>query len=225
MVLDTLFNKSSLRLYAYLNYRPEKQFTMLDCHDGVPVKPDLNDLYKSSEARKIVDKCIERGGNLSLIYSPKHKDPDGFDVHQIRGTYYSLLDCDDDAYLAARAIQFFTPGVPQVYYVGLLAGENDFQAFEKSSDGRAINRQNYSLEEIGTAVQKEVVQRLLRLIRFRNEYQAFNGGFSMPESKKDEIFILWQKDDKKCSLKINLKNYQSVIEYKDDQGKLAKYIV
>ncbi len=47
----------------------------------------------------------------------------------------------------------------------------------------------------------------------------------MPGFKKDEIFFLWQKDNKKCSLKINLKNYQSIIEYKDDQGNLAKYIV
>ena len=194
MVLDTLFYKSSIKLYAYLDNRPEKQFTMLDCHDGIPVKPDLNTLYESSEARKIIDKCIERGGNFSLIYSQRHKDLDGFDVHQIRGTYYSLLGSDDDIYLAARAIQFFVPGIPQVYYVGLLAGENDVNA---GGDGRAINRHNYSVDEIDTAVQKEVVQRLLRLIRFRNECQAFNGDFSMPEFKKDEIFLLWHKDDEK----------------------------
>lgn len=30
-------------------------------------------------------------------------------------------------YLMARAIQFFTPGIPMIYYVGLLAGENDLQ--------------------------------------------------------------------------------------------------
>jgi hypothetical protein len=29
------------------------------------------------------------------------------------------------AYLLARAIQFWTPGVPMVYYVGLFAGAND----------------------------------------------------------------------------------------------------
>jgi hypothetical protein len=28
----------------------------------------------------------------------------------------------------ARAIQFFTPGLPMVYYVGLLAGRNDHEA-------------------------------------------------------------------------------------------------
>jgi hypothetical protein len=31
----------------------------------------------------------------------------------------------DRDYLLARAVQFFAPGVPQVYYVGLLAGHNE----------------------------------------------------------------------------------------------------
>lgn len=91
------------------------------------VKPDLDDLIDTKEARELVDLCVERGANLSLILSEEHKAPDGFDVHQIRCTYYSALNEDDDAYLAARAIQFFAPGIPQVYYVGLLAGRNDLE--------------------------------------------------------------------------------------------------
>ena len=45
-VLDTLINKDSEGLKEYLNNRPHKQFTMLDCHDGVPVKPDLDTLIE-----------------------------------------------------------------------------------------------------------------------------------------------------------------------------------
>lgn len=73
-----------------------------------------------------------------MILSDEHKAEDGFDVHQIRCSYYSVLDGDDDAYLAARALQFFTPGVPQVYYVGLLAGENDLENVKNR--GRAGNQ-------------------------------------------------------------------------------------
>ena len=160
-VLDTLINKNSENLLYYLEKRPDKQFTMLDCHDGVPVKPDLDDLIDTNEARKLVDVCLDRGSNLSLILSDDHKAPDGFDVHQIRCSYYSVLNCDDDAYLAARAIQFFAPGVPQVYYVGLLAGENDLERVATTGEGREINRYNYSLEEIEQSLKKEVVQRLL----------------------------------------------------------------
>jgi sucrose phosphorylase len=104
-VQDALLNGTGKRLKEYLKIRPHRQFTMLDCHDGVPVKPDLNGLYESEDARKVVDVCLKRGANLGLIFSPKHKDPDGFDVHQIRCAFYSMLDCNDDAYLAARAIQ------------------------------------------------------------------------------------------------------------------------
>src|SRR5699024_1495154 len=127
------------------------------------------------EAKQLIDQLVsERGANLSLILSDEHKSEDGFDVHQIRGTYYSLLNCDDNAYLAARAIQYFTPGIPQVYYVGMLAGENDLEKFKETGDGREINRHNYTLEEIDQALEKDVVKRLMKLTSFRNTYEAFN---------------------------------------------------
>ena len=224
-ILDALFNRTSTRLCAYLKDRPQKQFTMLDCHDGIPVKPDLNGLYENKNARDLVEKCVERGGNLSLIYSSKHRDKNGFDVHQIRGTYYSLLGCDDDAYLAARAIQLFTPGIPQIYYVGLLAGKNDDTGMEISGDGRAINRHNYSTQEINQEVQKDVVKRLLTLIRFRNEYPAFDGDFEMNATDPNKVSLSWQKEKKRCSLKINVMNNQSIINYVNNQGQIDQYIV
>lgn len=224
-ILDTLIDKSSEKLCDYLKVRPKKQFTMLDCHDGVPVKPDMDDLIDTKEARKLVDVCLERGSNLSLILSDEHKAADGFDVHQIRCSYYSVLNCDDDAYLAARAIQFFAPGIPQVYYVGLLAGENDVEAVKKTGEGREINRHNFTLEEIDKSFEKEVVQRLLKLIRFRNEYPAFNGEFKVLDSAKDKILLSWERDEKYCKLFIDLKTNKSIIDYIDDNGEVAKYLV
>ncbi|MDO3675637.1 sucrose phosphorylase [Paenibacillus ehimensis] len=224
-ILDTLINKNSEALIDYLKTRPHKQFTMLDCHDGIPVKPDLDDLINTKEARRLVDVCVERGSNLSLILSDEHKAPDGFDVHQIRCSYYSVLGCDDDAYLAARAIQFFAPGVPQVYYVGLLAGENDYERVKQTGEGREINRHNYTLDEIEQSLRKDVVQRLLKLIRFRNDYDAFNGEFSVEDSVQSEIRLCWRKGDRSCHLHVDMKTNKSVIEYVDDDGKLAQYWV
>lgn len=224
-ILDTLIHKSSTELLDYLKIRPHRQFTMLDCHDGIPVKPDLDELIDTKEARKVVDVCLERGSNLSLILSDEHKGEDGFDVHQIRCSYYSVLNCDDDAYLAARAIQFFTPGIPQVYYVGMFAGENDNDGVEKTGEGREINRHNFSLEEIENSLKKNVVQRLLKLIRFRNEYDAFNGEFKVLDCAKDEIRLSWQKGNKSCVLFIDLKTNQSVIDFIDEDSILTQYFV
>ena len=224
-VLEALLNKNSLALCDYLRERPAKQFTMLDCHDGVPIKPDLDDLYESESARRLVDTCIARGSNLSLIYAPKYHDVDGFNVHQIRGTYYSMLGADDDAYLAARAIQFFTPGVPQVYYVGALAGENDLAVLEQGGEGRDINRHNYSLNEIKKEVTRDVVRRLFKLIRFRNEYPAFDGEFTVLDSTEKKIHLLWMRDVYKASLVVDLENYQSWIDYVNENGETIHYKV
>jgi sucrose phosphorylase len=139
-------------------------------------------------------------------------------VHQIGCTYYSALNCDDDAYVAARAIQFFAPGVPQVYYVGLLAGEND-----PAGEGRAINRHNYSAEEIDRALEKKVVQRLLELIRFRNEHPAFDGDFEVLDSGANEVRLSWQKADTACSLTVDLDSNRAVIVHTNEAGGTVEY--
>ena len=224
-ILETLINHSGKKLREYLKVRPKKQFTMLDCHDGIPIKPDLDDLVSTADARKIVDVCIKRGSNLSLIFSDKHKSEDGFDVHQIRCSFYSALDCNDDAYIAARAIQFFAPGIPQVYYVGMLAGENDTENVLRTGEGREINRHNYTVDEIDQAVKKPVVQRLMKLIRFRNQYPAFNGTFNVSESQDDMIMLSWEKDNSCCILKVNLNTYSTQISYLDEGEQIIEFEV
>jgi sucrose phosphorylase len=73
--------------------------------------------------------------------------PKRWRLYQLNCTYYSALGNDDAAYVLARAIQIFIPGIPQVYYVGLLAGENDIALLEKTKVGKNINRYYYSREE------------------------------------------------------------------------------
>ena len=64
---------------------------------------------------------FEYGANVKRVYNTEKYN--NLDIYQINCTYYSALGDDDNAYLLARAIQFFAPGTPQVYYVGLLAGK------------------------------------------------------------------------------------------------------
>lgn len=224
-ILETLINQTSERLKDYLIERPSNQFTMLDCHDGIPVLPDLEGLIDVKEAEKIVEVCKERGSNFSRIVSDEHKGENGFDVHQIGGTIYSILNCNDDAYMAARAIQLFAPGIPQIYYVGLLAAENDYEAVERTGEIRAINRHNFTEEEIAQLVEKDVVQRLLKLIRFRNDYEAFNGDFEVIDTPADKLHLKWKLDEKDCNLYVDLKSYETIIDYVDENGNRIKYEV
>lgn len=222
-ILEAMINGKSEALTTYLKDRPANQFTMLDCHDGIPVKPDLDGMIDTKEARALVDETIERGSNLSLIVSEDHKDEDGFDVHQIRCTYYSVLNEDDERYLASRAIQFFAPGIPQVYYVGLLAGTNQDERVKETGDGREVNRENFSVSDVEKHLEKETVQRLLDLIRFRNEYPAFGGDFTVLASTEGDVALQWKKDQYLCKLQVDLLTGQSKIYYVDELGEEAVY--
>lgn len=221
MILEALLFKNTQWLKAYLAVRPPRQFTMLDCHDGIPVKPDLDGLLDVERAQRVVQTCLERGANLSRIFSPKYKDQGGFDVHQIRGTYYSMLGCDDQAYLIARAIQLFVPGIPQVYYVGLLAGEND-RLEGDHVDGREINRHNYSIPEIEQALERPVVKNLVTLIRFRNSYPAFEGSFTLNACSDHEVALRWDKQEAYASLHADLQANTLEIRYYDPVSKTEK---
>jgi len=222
-ILHALRNARSGPLLAYLRDRPVSQFTMLDCHDGIPVKPDLDGVYSSTTAAAIARDCVKLGANLSRVLSPGYIDKDGFNVHQIRCSYYSALDCDDDAYIAARAIQFFVPGIPQVYYAGLLAERNRTENLAFAADGRAINRVDYSAEDIERALLRPVVQRLLMLIRFRNTHNAFSGNCDFLGDEPDAIRIRWTAGSEYCELRIKLSTHETSIIHSDDHGNQALY--
>ena len=117
------------------------------------------------------------------------------DLYQVNSTYYSALGCNDQHYLAARAVQFFLPGVPQVYYVGALAGRNDMELLRRTNNGRDINRHYYSTAEIDENLERPVVKALNALAKFRNELPAFDGEFSYEVDGDTSITFRWTAAD------------------------------
>ena len=222
LILHTLVTGKSDKLLDHLAKCPHRQITLLDCHDGIPVQPDLDGILTVEELKHLLDLCFERGANLNRILSESARVP-GFNAHQINLTYFDALGRDDDAYLAARAIQFFSPGIPQVYYVGLLAGENDYSSVESTGDGRAVNRKNFTEQEVIDALKKDIVQRLIRLIHFRNHHPAFNGKFSITRSEGAVFALRWELGDQFCELSINLDNTYAEIAYTDEDLQIQRY--
>jgi sucrose phosphorylase len=203
LLLHALETGSAARLCDHLARSPERQFTMLDCHDGIPVQPDLDGILDPNEMRQLADLVQLRGGNVNRILSDAHTNGD-VDVHQLNCTYFSALDCDEERYVAARAIQLFARGVPQIYYVGLLAGVNDGQALLASGEGRAVNRHNYTTAEVEAAIQRPVVQRVLDLIRLRNTEPAFAGHMTASTSDGSTLLMTWQHREASCQLEVDL---------------------
>jgi sucrose phosphorylase len=211
MVLDAFHTGHADRLAEHLARSPANQFTTLDCHDGIPVHPDLDGLLELSALRALAERTVACGGNLNHILSTD--DSAKLDVHQLNCTYYSALDSDDDRYLAARAIQLFARGVPQIYYVGLLAGENDLAAVAETGEGRAINRHDYTPSELRQAFDRPVVKRLIELIRLRNTHPAFDGLLDVERAGASALHLHWHSGAARCSLRVDVETGRFRIDH------------
>lgn len=212
LVLHALFSGKVHRLAHWLRICPRKQFTTLDTHDGIGVV-DVKDLLSDEEAEMTREALYSQGANVKKIYSTEAYN--NLDIYQINCTYYSALGNDDQAYLLARALQCFAPGIPQIYYVGLLAGENDIELLENTKEGRNINRHYYSKAEIDAEVQRPVVQRLFQLLRFRNSCPAFNGEISIRESSEHELEIIWTHEHTEARLSANLQSKEFTMQTRE----------
>lgn len=206
LTLHALYNHTGDYLKKWLEMCPMKQFTTLDTHDGIGIV-DVKDLLPCEEIDKVKEQMYNQGANVKKIYSSEAYN--NLDIYQVNTTYYSALGNNDDAYLLARAIQFFAPGIPQVYYVGLFAGENDIRLMEKTKNGRDINRHYYSLQEIDKQMNRSVVMKLKELMEFRNLHPAFNlEGEIQIESEGDRLKIIRSWQTGSVTLDANLTSYE-----------------
>lgn len=211
LVLHALFNGTAAPLKRWIGLRPSNALTVLDTHDGIGII-DIGADASDRAGRPGLVPPAELDALVERIHTNSHGQSrqatgaaaSNLDLYQVNCTFYDALGQDDEAYLAARAIQFFLPGVPQVYYVGLLAGDNDMALLKTSGVGRDINRHHYTPAEIHTALQRPVVQRLCALIRLRNTHPAFQGRFERLESPDGELALRWQHEGRSATLRVDL---------------------
>jgi sucrose phosphorylase len=219
LVLHALSQGTARALKRWIAIRPRNALTVLDTHDGIGV----------------IDVAAEHGGTgrpglvaddeLDRLVEDIHAQSRGesaratgaaasnLDLYQVNCTFYDALGRDDRRYLLARAIQFFLPGVPQVYYVGLLAGTNDMELLARTGVGRDINRHFHTRAEIGEALSRPCVQRLFELIRLRNEHAAFGGTFELGESADDTLELTWRLGEETARLTANVATCEHRLEY------------
>ncbi|UZF56539.1 sucrose phosphorylase [Gordonia polyisoprenivorans] len=179
LVLHTLYTADAQALVRWLQIRPDNAVTVLDTHDGigvVDVGPDPVEgpgLLTPVQVHELVEEIHRRTGGTSRLATGTSAA--NVDIYQVNSTFYDALGRDDERYLSARTLQLFVPGIPQVYYVGLLAGGNDMELLDRTGVGRDINRHHYTHAEIAEDLRRPVVGALLALCRFRNTHPAFDG--------------------------------------------------
>ena len=218
VTLYSLYSGKSERLAHWLKMCPMKQFTTLDTHDGIGVV-DARDILTPEEVKYTSQELYKVGANVKKKYSSAEYH--NLDIYQINTTFYSAVGDDDKKYFMARLLQVFAPGIPQIYYVGMLAGKNDIKLLEETKEGRNINRHYYTREEVAEEVKRPVVASLLKLFAFRNTEAAFDleGNIEVETPSENEIRIVRMNKDQthKAELKANLKtlDYQVLADGKE----------
>ena len=225
LLLHGLMSGRTDRLIHWLNICPRKQFTTLDTHDGIGVV-DVVGLLNDEEielVQKTVDVITQPAKQYIKLPSMIKTSGKQAQRYQLGCTYYSALGSDDKSYLLARAVQFFTPGIPQVYYVGLLAGENDIENLRINGDPRSINRHTFTEEEIARTVEKPMLRDMYRIMRFRNTCPAFGGEVTIGEDRGDGcLYIRWTKGADNAILWADFKDKSFSITYTDESDKTKK---
>jgi sucrose phosphorylase len=206
LILHAIFKNTSEFLKKWLPISPRNAITVLDTHDGIGVidvggsesKPGL---LPEKEIDELVEQIhINSKGESRLATGSAASN---LDLYQVNCTYFDALAKNKDHYLLARAIQFFVPGVPQVYYMGLLAESNDLELLKETKTGRDINRHFFNTAELDDAFKRPVVQKLIKLIKFRNSHPAFNGEFILESTTNESLILKWENAKDWASLDVD----------------------
>lgn len=192
------------RWAAELASKKIRTVNMLGCHDGIPLL-DLKGFLPDEDIEEMITILTKRGGYVKNLHGQKNM------YYQVNATYYSALGEDSQKMLFARALQIFMPGKPQVWYLDLFAGKNDYKAVEMAGSGghKEINRTNITKEQAEEALKQDIVKKQLELLHFRNTCQAF--GFDAElEVNGDGSFLefKWSKNGVEAVLKADFATYR-----------------
>jgi sucrose phosphorylase len=202
-----------------------KTVNMLGCHDGIPVLDlkgkEVNGVYnkgllEDAEIESIMNTIMERGGRVKNLYDPSGNK---ISYYQINATFFSALGENEQKLLLARAIQMFMPGIPQVWYLDIFAGKNNYEAADNggSAGHKEINRTALSMNDIEEGLKTEIVKKQLEIIRLRNTSDAFSGEVEINDFVDDILDIKWTNGTSIAHLIANLNSKGFTIKHTENE--------
>jgi sucrose phosphorylase len=223
LTIHTIENRTSKALVTWAKEIIAKGYqtvNMLGCHDGIPVLDlkgkEVNGLYNEGlledvEIEAIMNKIMKRGGRVKNLYDPSGKK---ISYYQVNATFFSALGEDEHKLLLARAIQMFMPGIPQIWYLDIFAGKNNYKAADNggSAGHKEINRTTLAIQDVKNGLKTDIVKKQLEIIRLRNTSKAFLGVVEINDTFDDIVDIKWTNNKALVHLKADLKTYNFTID-------------
>lgn len=219
LILDALESGSGTYLHQWLSELGSSTYetvNMLGCHDGIPML-DLRGLLPEDRIQSLISLVCQRGGLVKDLHGAQNC------YYQVNATFFSALGENEQKLLLARAIQLFTPGYPQIWYLDLFAGKNDLAAVQRGGSGshKEINRTNLTSEDISDGLARPVVRHQLELMRLRNTCPAFDGEFIPVETGESILKLCWRGRGWEALLCANLCTAAFEVSVLDPGGKTS----
>jgi sucrose phosphorylase len=228
LVIDAIDRGTSRPLLSWIREiisRKMVTINMLGCHDGIPVL-DLKgrgekQILSEDEIEGVVSRILQRGGRVKNLYGPDGKK---IAYYQVNATFFSALGEDERKLRLARAIQMFMPGIPQVWYLDLFAGKNNYEAADRggAAGHKEINRTTLSMKEIEEGLTLPIVQDQLFLMRHRNNSRAFEGTLEIRDTDDSKLHLAWNNGQETAELDADLKTSSFTVIFSGPSGVVRK---
>jgi len=224
--IDRGTNESLVRWIAEIREKGLQTINMLGCHDGIPVL-DLKGkavngsfrpgLLEDAQIEAAMERIIGRGGRVKNLFGHDGKQ---IAYYQVNATFFSALGEDENKLLLARAIQMFMPGIPQVWYLDLFAGKNDYEAADRGgiAGHKEINRTTLSPDAVEEGLKLPIVQKQLELIRLRNVSPAFTGAIEVLDTEPHLLHIRWTHPEATVLLEADLRSHSFTVSEAEGIG-------
>nr|VFJ72306.1 MAG: maltooligosyl trehalose synthase [Candidatus Kentron sp. FW] len=228
LIIDALDRGTNKHLLGWIREILDKNLktiNMLGCHDGIPVLDlkagkDINGtlrdgLLSDEELDATMERIMDRGGRVKSLYGPDGKK---ISYYQVNATFFSALGEDEIKLRLARAIQMFMPGIPQVWYLDLFAGKNDYAAADKggAAGHKEINRTTLTNGDIEQGLKRIVVRDQLQIMRLRNTSPAFDGELEIHDTEEHLLHLTWRNQGHSVTLMADLRTSCFNITKSDD---------
>ncbi len=221
LILNAIFRKNSRYLKEWFTKAPKNQIAVISNHDGFAIGR-IGEILPKEEIEFTRKTIFENAGEESLKASGIHSNNIAADA--INATLYEALFRDQEAWLLSQVILLFAPGIPQIYYNDLLAQRNDIELYKLEGEGRSLIRHNHSMDRINHKFARSFIQKLIKVMEFRNSYPAFDGELKIYENEPDKILKLrWEKDEYFVNFQCDFETWFSFeISYFDKLTKQTK---
>ncbi|WP_232059077.1 alpha-amylase family glycosyl hydrolase [Kineobactrum salinum] len=188
LLLNTLVTGDCAYLKQWVMSMPPAQngttyFNFLASHDGIGLRP-AEGLLSDEELGVLIATMQGFGGHVSFrALEDGQSRPYEINIalfDALQGTVRGKDELGMERFICAHAIMLALEGIPGIYLHSLLGTRNDYERVKHTGHSRAINRHQWRMPELETALADphsshgQVLARLKELLAVRRRQAAFH---------------------------------------------------